>query len=495
MTRRAVVAVTASSVLAAVVAAAPPAPASPVTGSRAVVAPALLDAAAVGPAPAVLTWDRRVTDADAVRAHLEAADVDATVLDGLPVAFACAGGLGDVELLARVPGALSVWGEEELEPAGHAVAEATGAPALPELGVDGTGLSLAVVDTGVDGRHQELAGDLRSNVRVLVSHREVLGPGDPPPCQDLYTAELTDSEVASGHGTHLAGVAAGTGVAPQARIVGVGVSDAVTVDTDVRDSTRLSMFGALAGLNHALLAGLETDHPVKSVLGGWAGKGLQNPFHPISLGIRDLHDFGITVVLPIGNGGPAASDCSAAATCTVSPYAVGGFAVGVAATSASDSTRLASFSSRGDQTPRTSEGLPVVYEPLLSAPGEGVLGPRRVGTANVATAPTGPSAGGGTPTAPSTDPHHVAMSGTSVAAAHVAGAVVLMQEAAYRSTGCYLPTAEVRRLLAETAAPMAHPRHEAGAGSLDVAAAVAAARAAVPPKPNDRFLCPRPGGS
>ena len=490
--RRAVVASTASAVLAALALAAPPAPAD--DAAAAYVAPQLRAALSTAPAPAVLTWDRDVTTADQIRTSLARAGVRATVLDGLPVAFACAGGLGDLEALARVPGALSVWGEEQLETAGWASAPAA-APAAADLGVDGTGVSLAVVDTGVDGRHSAFAGKLRTNIRVLVSHREVLGPGDPPPCQDVYTVELADSEVASGHGTHIGGVAggAGAGVAPGSRIVGVGVSDAVTVDSDVRDSTRLSMFAALAGLNYALVTGLEGQDPVKAVLGGWAGKGLQNPFHPISLGIRDLSDFGITVVLPIGNGGPAASDCSTASSCTVSPYAVGGHAVGVAAASAADATKLASFSSRGDATPRQSEGFPVAYEPLLSAVGEGVVGPRRLGVSSLGTSPTGPSAGGGSPT--STDPRSVAMSGTSVAAAQVAGAVVLMQQAAYESTGCYLDTPTVRRLLAETATPMAHPRHEAGAGALDVAAAVAAARAAVPPTPNDRFLCPRPGGS
>lgn len=505
MTSRRVLAACTTAALVGSVVAAGAAPATEPTARRAVVDTDLVQRLTTGPAPAVLTWDRHAATPDQISAHLARAGLRATVFNGLPVALACAAGAGDLGALASAPGALSVWADEDLQPATASSAGTVDHRSPPsvgsDLGVDGTGVSLAVVDTGLDGRHAAFAGRVRTNVRVVVSHREFLGPGDPPPCQDFYTAELEDSELTSGHGTHLAGVAAGdesasggqvTGIAPGAQVVGVGISDSVVVDADVRDSTRLSMFGALAGLNYALVTGLDGEDPVKAVLAGWLGSGLQNPFHPISLAIRDLHDFGITVVLPVGNEGPAASDCSRAETCHVSPYAVGPFAVGVAAASASDTKKLADFSSRGDPELRNSEGYPVAYEPLLAAPGENVGGPRRVGTANVATPPGSVHGGGGSPTSDQSDPQHVAMSGTSVAAAHVAGAVVLMQQAALEASGCYLATRDVRRLLAETASPMPdHARSEAGAGLLDIAAAISAARAQEPPEKPTRFLCPR----
>jgi serine protease AprX len=481
--------------------AAPAAPAAAPAAAAARVAPALADAVTRGPAPAVLTWDRTAADRDEVAAHLARAGVQARVLDALPMALACAGGSADLRALVSAPGALSVWGEERLRTAGAATAAPVPAVVAPAtsagLGVTGRGVSLGVVDSGVDGRQPAFADRMRSNVRVLVSHREFLGPGDPPPCQDVLSAELQDSEVSSGHGTHLAGVAAGrpaaTGgryapLATDARIVGVGVQDTVTPDTDVKDTTRLSLFAALAGLNHVLSVGLVADDPVKAVIGGWVGDGLHDPYHPLNLAVRDLHDFGIAVVLPAGNEGPAASDCSAAATCRFNPFAAGSYAIGVAASTAADPTRLTGFSSRGDATTRVSEGIEVRYQPVLTAVGEAVVGPRRLGTANVVTPPL--HGGGGTPTAPSTDAQHVAMTGTSVAAAQVAGAVLLMQEAARQANGCYLPAATVRRLLASTARPLQASTTEAGSGLLDVAAAVSAARAEPPVTRRDRWMCP-----
>ncbi|HVM28270.1 MAG TPA: S8 family serine peptidase [Mycobacteriales bacterium] len=500
-TQRAVLAGATAMALTATLATASSAPASD-NAASAVVLPALASAVAAGAAPAVLTWDRDVASAAEVRAHLAAEGVRATVLDGLSIAFACAGGPRELTSLASAPGAVSVWGDERLEAAPVTTSAAAGGVApmgTDGVGLDGSGVGLAVVDTGLDSTHDAFTGRTLSNVRVLVSHREILGYGDPPPCQDFYTAELEDSELSSGHGTHLAGVAAGNdaaapGLAPAADLVGVGVSDSVVVDTDLRDANRLSMFSALAGLNYALITGLDSANPIKVVLAGWVGKGLHNPFHPVSLAVRDLHDFGMTVVLPVGNGGAADSDCSTVQTCRISPFAVGSFAVGVASTTA-DGAALSAFSSRGDPEPRTAEGFPVSYEPLLAAPGESVIGPRRLGTANVMTPPTSFHAGGGSPTADQTDLDHVAMTGTSVAAAQVAGAVVLMQQAARDATGCFLPAATVRRLLTDTARPLpGAARHQAGTGVLDVDAAVAAALLEEPVRRNDPWMCPRTHG-
>jgi serine protease AprX len=494
-----------AAVTAAAALAAPAVPAATGSGSPAGadvrIAPALADAVAAGAAPAVLTWDRTEADHAAVAAHLSRAGLRAQLLDALPMALVCAGGAGDLRTLAAAPGAVSVWGEERLRTAGRVSTEPV--PAVLStatsagLGVTGRGLGLGVVDSGVDGRQAAFAGRMRSNVRVLVSHREILGPGDPPPCQDVLSVELADSELTSGHGTHLAGVAAGnpaaTGgryapLATGAQVVGVGVDDTVTPDTDVKDDTRLSLFGALAGLNYVLSVGLDVASPVKAVIGGWVGDGLHNPYHPLNLAVRDLSDFGISVVLPAGNEGPAASDCSAAATCRFNPYAAGGQAIGVAAATAASPRGLTPFSSRGDRETRESEGIEVRYEPVVTAVGEAVVGPRRLGSANVVTPPL--HGGGGVPTSPSTDTQHVAMTGTSVAAAQVAGAVLLMQEAAREATGCYLPSATVRRLLASTATPMAASRTEAGGGLLDVAAAVAAARVEPAIVRRDPLTCP-----
>jgi subtilisin family serine protease len=92
--------------------------------------------------------------------------------------------------------------------------------ALPKIGApqawsraDGGGIIIAVVDTGVDLNHEDLAGK-------LVQGRDFVAPDTPP--NDEH-----------GHGTHVAGIAAAitnngrgiAGVAPEARIMPVRVLD------------------------------------------------------------------------------------------------------------------------------------------------------------------------------------------------------------------------------------------------------------------------------
>jgi subtilisin family serine protease len=76
-----------------------------------------------------------------------------------------------------------------------------GAGAVWQAGFDGTGQTIAVLDTGIDNNHPDLAG------KVVASKSFV--PGDPDPLKDEY-----------GHGTHVASIALGTGAASQGRYAG-----------------------------------------------------------------------------------------------------------------------------------------------------------------------------------------------------------------------------------------------------------------------------------
>ena len=87
------------------------------------------------------------------------------------------------------------------------------------------------------------------------------------------------------------------------------------------------------------------------------------------------------------------------------------------------------------------------------------------------------------------------MTGTSVAAAHVAGTIALMQEAARKASGCYLTGQQVIDILRATADPMpGYQEHEVGAGALDVTDAVARASVGGPPS-IDPWMCPPAGSS
>ena len=83
-----------------------------------------------------------------------------------------------------------------------------------EDGIDGTGITVAVIDTGVDFNHPDLAGWGKDG-KVVGGHNFI--QGDMPPLDT------------SGHGTQVAGIIAAdgelVGIAPKARILAYKVSE------------------------------------------------------------------------------------------------------------------------------------------------------------------------------------------------------------------------------------------------------------------------------
>jgi subtilisin family serine protease len=126
-----------------------------------------------------------------------------------------------------------------------------GAPALWNQGITGTGIRVAVLDTGLDPTHPDLDDlDFRRwstplNPPKLVDARSFLGGA----CAPLVGA--TDGH---GHGTHVAGIAAGTGegtpnTVDDGRYAGIAPGAQLAVGKVLTD--------AGAGLNSDLLAAME----------------------------------------------------------------------------------------------------------------------------------------------------------------------------------------------------------------------------------------------
>ena len=305
-------------------------------------------------------------------------------------------------------------------------------------------MTIAVVDTGVDGTHP----DLPFGSKVVENVR--LGGAIPAAgfAQPTYHEGIVDTDLVLGHGTFVSSVAAGSGagsdgdyagVAPGASILSLAAGD-------------LFIIHVLEAFDYILDNAARLD--VRVVNCSWGTQGWFDPDDPVNIATRELFDAGLVVVFAAGNHGPAPD--------SLNPYSVAPWVVGVASTRLDGS--LSRFSSRGIHEE-------LLHHPTLAAPGEGIIGalaagvPAVGGIAGVAD----PAAGRTLP--PEHSPLYTVSSGTSFAAPHVAGVIALMLEA---EPG--LTPAEVRRILQATATPqLLEDRSAVGAGRLDAWAAVSQA--------------------
>src|ERR671929_24961 len=93
------------------------------------------------------------------------------------------------------------------------------------------GVGVAIVDSGIDATHPDLAKRVTHNVKIIETDTaagDLVIPVDQGP--------YNDSDTSSGHGTHCAGIVAGDntdgqvlGVAPGAELIGYGTGDAVFI--------------------------------------------------------------------------------------------------------------------------------------------------------------------------------------------------------------------------------------------------------------------------
>ncbi|HVM04543.1 MAG TPA: S8 family serine peptidase [Acidimicrobiales bacterium] len=385
--------------------------------------------------------------------------LDVLPMRELPLALV-SGTKAQLEAAVRKGVALDVYPDEKLVLHSAESTAAIGADTLRDTGLRGRGVGVAVVDTGIDATHPDLADHVTHNMKLVGPEiLDVLGGKhrpDEPPGTLVVPMDGMNSDTTSGHGTHVAGIVAGdahtspdqVGVAPDADLIGYGTGDAI------------SIFTVLAAFDDILVHHLEWG--IRVVNNSWGQSGrLFDPNHPINVATRALHDAGLVVVFSAGNDG---------AEGTINPYSVAPWVI--SAGSANNDRDRSAFSSGGYEHDN-STAAPVpddrhlrfdgdrigIYHPDVSAPGTDIVSsgtPTGIGTLS-------PALPGGTAT----------LSGTSMAAPHVSGVAALLFEARPSLT-----PDQVRQVLQVTAAPMRGEAEffESGYGFTDAAAAVALVR-------------------
>jgi serine protease AprX len=338
------------------------------------------------------------------------------------------------------------------------------ADAAHAAGVDGHGVGVAIVDSGIDATHPALADRVTHNEKIVgPEYLSMLGiPTDPSLAENSIAVPVdqgpySNSDLSSGHGTHVAGIVAANGtdpghpaligVAPRANLIGYSTGDVAFVVT------------ILAAYDDILLH-RDAWH-IRVVNNSWGGAfRLFDPNDPVNIATKAAHDAGIVVAFAAGNDTEEA---------TINPYSVAPWVISVGAGTVSK--QRSDFSSGGLQHDDSLEAaIPAdrhlhfagdrigLYHPDVSAPGTNI-----VSTGTPTGAYVGPTAPGGEATA----------SGTSMATPHIAGVAALILQAG-DAAHVRLNPEQVRRIMQVTSVPMADGSAfwQSGYGYVDAKAAV-----------------------
>ncbi|MDX6347233.1 MAG: hypothetical protein QOF84_2023 [Streptomyces sp.] len=285
------------------------------------------------------------------------------------------------------------------------------APTAWAAGYDGTGVKIAILDTGVDKAHEDLAG------RVVDE-------------KNFSAANNVDDHF--GHGTHVASIAAGTGVKSAGKYKGVASGAQLLNGKVLDDDGYGDDAGIIAGLEWAAASGAKVAN---LSLGGMDTPGVD----PIEEAVNTLSaDTGTLFVIAAGNSGSAAG--------TVGSPGSADAALTVGAVDSTDT--LADFSSRG---PRIGDGA---IKPDVTAPGVDITAAAAPGSVIDGEVGENP-------------PGYLTISGTSMATPHVAGSAALLAQEHPSWTG-----QQIKAALTGSTTPGAYNPFEQGSGRIDLSKAI-----------------------
>jgi subtilisin family serine protease len=242
-----------------------------------------------------------------------------------------------------------------------------GADEAWEAGLTGEGVSVAVLDTGIDSDHPDLAGEVVAE-------------------ENFSASDTVDDRF--GHGTHVAAIAAGTGTTAEGARQGVA-PDAKLLNGKVLDDNG---FGFESDVIGALEWGAAQADVVNISAGALVLDAENDPFAQAVDRLSEEHD--TLFVVAAGNSGPIST--------SVDTPGIADRALTVGAVDVEDA--LAEFSSRGP-VPGS-----FALKPEVVAPGVDIVAARAADTEL------------GDPV----DADYTTLSGTSMATPHVAGAAAIL---------------------------------------------------------------------
>ncbi|HYC94038.1 MAG TPA: S8 family serine peptidase [Thermoanaerobaculia bacterium] len=358
-----------------------------------------------------------------------------------------------------------VYPDERIQLFDTASSDAMGAATTRLAGLTGRGVTVAVVDSGCDATHPDLAKRVVHNVKLYSGEYANLRPdGSNAIVIPVELLPYNNSDIGGGHGTHVAGIIAadGTsgpmnkGVAPDASLVCYSIGEV------------LFTTAVVTAYDHML------DQPglwsIDVVNNSWGNSFRQfDPRDPVNVVTKAVADLGVTVVFAAGNSGHSETPMS------LNPFSQAPWLISVAAESLSH--QRANFSSNGlpfDNSEARTVGAGGatlftgdrigIYHPDVAAPGSAI---------------SSSCASLGTAIGPCPLYGNASASGTSMAAPHVAGAAAVLLQA-----NPLLTPDQVRSAMQATARPVTRtgssetaPFWQVGYGRVDLAAAASLVRA------------------